>query len=222
MKRILILLISLLAAFPLCAQQTFSPDLMSLSVAEFRRMKAEQLWQEFPKFEVRVGYSGFPIADMISYGWDSDWEIIPPNLRNELEDMYSPAEGASYMTGNFNAEFSWHIKRWFTLAGGLYFNGMYGSTIDPATAEVISRDRGVTFSFIPTARFYWLNSEKCRLYSSVGLGFMAGGFRDDRYAIPAFQFSPFGVTAGRKVFFFAEYSMGTTYFGGQIGLGYRF
>jgi hypothetical protein len=159
---------------------------------------------------------------MISYGWDSDWEILPPSLRNELEDMYAPAEGASYMTGNINAEFSWHIKRWFTLAGGLYFNGMYGSTIDPATAEVISRDRGVTFSFIPTARFYWLNSEKCRLYSSVGLGVMAGGFRDDRYVIPAFQFSPFGVTAGRKVFFFAEYSMGMTYFGGQIGLGYRF
>lgn len=215
-------MITLLAAFPLCAQQTLPPDLMSMSVAEFRRMKAEQLWQEFPKFEVRVGYSGFPIADLITYGWDGEWDIIPPNLRNELEDMYAPAEGASYMTGNFNAEFSWHIKSWFTLAGGFYFNGMYGSMIDPATSEVISRDKGVTFSFIPTARFYWLNSDKCRLYSSVGLGFMTGSYRKDRYTIPAFQFSPFGVTAGKKVFFFAEYSMGTTYFGGQIGLGYRF
>lgn len=222
MKRILILFISLFAAFPLCAQQTLPPDLMSMSVAEFRRMKAEQMWQDYPKFEVRVGYSGFPIADIISYGLGNNGEIAIFPDRNELEDMYAPAEGASYMTGNINAEFSWHIKRWFTLAGGLYFNGMYGSTIDPATSEVISRDRGVTFSFIPTARFYWFNSEKCRLYSSVGLGFMTSGYRDDRYAIPAFQFSPFGVTAGKKVFFFAEYSMGTTYFGGQIGLGYRF
>ena len=217
-------MISLFAAFPLSAQQTLPPDLMSMSVADFRRMKVEQLWRDYPKFEVRVGYSGFPIADLITfglYGWDSV-HVWPSNQRNELEIMYAPAEGASYMTGNFNAEFSWHIKRWFTLAGGLYFNGMYGSTIDPASAEVISRESGVTFSFIPTARFYWFNSERCRLYSSVGLGVMAGGFRDYNYVIPAFQFSPFGVTAGKKVFFFAEYSMGTTYFGGQIGLGYRF
>lgn len=222
MKRILSLLISLVAAFPLCAQQTLPPDLMSMSVAEFRRMKAEQLWLVYPKFEVRVGYSGFPIADIISYGLGNDGGIGIFHNGNDLEDMYAHAEGASYMTGNFNAEFSWHIKRWFTLAGGFYFNGMYGSMIDPATSEVISRDKGVTFSFIPTARFYWLNSDKCRLYSSVGLGFMTGSYRKDRYTIPAFQFSPFGVTAGKKVFFFAEYSMGTTYFGGQIGLGYRF
>ena len=63
MQRILILLISLLAPFPLGAQQTLSPDLMSLSVAEFRRLKAEQLWQEFPKFEVRVGYHSSESAE---------------------------------------------------------------------------------------------------------------------------------------------------------------
>lgn len=228
MKRILILLFSLIVAVPLCAQQAEqagSPDLFSMSVAEYRRAKTEKMWQDFPKMEVRLGYGGFPLVDIIEYGalgFDEFFESVFIQT-GELEDLYAPAEGATYMTGNISAEFSWHIKRWLTLAGTLVFNGIYGTTIDPSSGEIVSRDRGVTFSFIPTARFYWANFEKCRLYSSVGLGVMAtDGYRHIRNVIPTVQVSPFGVTAGTKVFFFAEYSMGLTFMGGQLGIGYRF
>ena len=59
MKKILILLISLCAVHSLSAQHTdqqtdpqtdqqVSPELLSMKVSEFRQMKAEKLWQEFP------------------------------------------------------------------------------------------------------------------------------------------------------------------------------
>lgn len=225
MKRILVLLLFLSAAIPLGAQQNLPPDLMSMSVAEFRRMKVEKMWQEYPKFEVRVGYGGFPIVDVLEYGSNGLEDAMASifNPVGDLEDLYAPAEGATYMTGNIMADFSWHAEKWMTVAGTLSFNGIYASMIDPSTGEVISRDRGVTISFIPTARFHWANFEKCRLYSAIGVGFMTtNGYRHIKNFIPTFQFTPFGVSAGGKVFFFAEYSMGLTYFGGQLGLGYRF
>ena len=236
MKKILILLISLCAVHSLSAQQTdrqtdpqtdqqVSPELLSMKVSEFRQMKAEKMWQEFPKFEARLGYGGFPIVDVLEFGFDGFEDMFKPfwDSTGDLENMYAPAEGATYMTGNIMAEFSWHIRKWFTLAGVMSFNGIYGSTIDPSSGAVLSRDSGVTFSFIPTARFYWANFEKCRLYSAVGLGFMTtNGYRHIKNFIPTFQLSPFGVTAGKNVFFYAEYSMGMTYLGGQLGIGYRF
>lgn len=225
MKRIVTLLICILAAFPLFAQQNADYVLPSVEVNRSRKMNKEKMWAEFPKLEVRVGYSGFPIVDVLIYGLDG-LDILDPSAPGgygSLEHMYSPAEGATYLTGNFNAEFSWHIKPWFTLAGGLYFNGVYGSTVDPSDGSLISRDRGVTLSFIPTARFYWANFKNCRLYSSCGLGFSTSfGFKDVSFFGPAIQFTPIGVTAGRRVFFFGEYSYGSVYFGGQIGVGYRF
>lgn len=228
MKRVLILLISLIVAVPLCAQQTEqadSPDLFTMSVAEYRRAKKEKIWQEFPKMEVRLGYGGFPLVDVIEYGYSGFEDFLGPLFHpsGDLEDLYAPADGATYMTGNISAEFSWHIKNWLTLAGTLVFDGIYGTTIDPSTGEILSRDRGVTVSIIPTLRFYWANFEKCRLYSSVGLGVMTtNGYHHIKNVIPTVQLSPFGITAGTKVFFFAEYSMGLTCLGGQIGVGYRF
>ena len=224
MRRILVLLLLLSAAVPLCAQQNDS-DILSMSVAEFRRMKVDRMWQDYPKFEVRVGYGGFPIVDVLEYS-SNGFEDAMVSLFNpvgDLESMYTPDEGATYMTGNIMAEFSWHAEKWLTVAGILSFNGIYGSMVDPSTGEVLSRDRGVTFSFIPTARFYWANFEKCRLYSAIGVGFMTtNGYRHIKNFIPTFQLSPFGVTAGKNVFFYAEYSMGMTYLGGQLGIGYRF
>jgi hypothetical protein len=224
MRRILVLLLLLSAAVPLCAQQNDS-DILSMSVAEFRRMKVDRMWQDYPKFEVRVGYGGFPIVDVLEYSSNGleDAMVSLFNPVGDLESMYTPDEGATYMTGNIMAEFSWHAEKWLTVAGILSFNGIYGSMVDPSTGEVLSRDRGVTFSFIPTARFYWANFEKCRLYSAIGVGFMTtNGYRHIKNFIPTFQLTPFGITAGGKVFFFAEYSLGMTYLGGQIGLGYRF
>lgn len=230
MKRILFVLTCLCACFPLGAQQdshsqhalsSFQPD---MSVSEYRRMKFAKVWEDFPKFEIRLGYSGFPITDIINYAFDEFGEAFGPgNGRPDgLEGIYAPYEGDAYMTGNIGAEFSWHIEKWFTLAGGLYFNALWSTMVDPSDGHAVERKGGVTVSFTPVARFYWANFEKCRLYSSVGLGLSGSFYGDSSYMIPAFQLSPFGITAGRKVFFFAEYSVGTVCLGAQAGIGYRF
>lgn len=223
MKRFLILFLCAFAAFPLFAQQGGdSYVLPSVAINQYRKMQKEKMWAEFPKLELRVGYSGFPFVDVLNYGLEGmDWPKFKDMGR--LENMYAPAEGATYLTGNFSGEFSWHVNRWFTLAAGFYFNGIYGSTIDPATGNLLSRDRGVTVSFLPTARFNWANFKNCRLYSAVSLGVSGSfGFKDFSYLVPGIQFTSFGITAGNKVFFYAEQSLGTVYFGGQAGIGFRF
>lgn len=224
MKRFLILFLCAFAAFPLSAQQNVGADevLPSVAINQYRKMQKEKMWAEFPKFELRVGYSGFPFVDVLYYGLGGiDWPRFEDVGR--LEGMYAPDEGATYLTGNFCGEFSWHVSRWFTLAAGFYFNGIYGSTVDPATGNLLSRDRGLTFSFLPTARFHWANFKNCRLYSGVSLGFSGScGFKDMSYLVPGIQITPFGITAGNKVFFYAEQSLGSVYLGGQIGIGYRF
>lgn len=228
MKKLITLVFLLCSVAVLNAQENIDPESPVLSedmsVRQFRRMKFQKLWNEYPKFEMRFGYSGFPIADIIGYEFTSRDNINGPywNRPPGLEGMYAPYEGATYMTGNFSAEFSWHIKKWLTLSGGLYANGIFGSEIDPYDGSIVSRKAGASVTVLPVARFYWMNAAKCRLYSSAGIGLNVSGYDRTAYLIPAFQLTPIGITVGTKVFFYAEYSLGTVYLGGQAGIGFRF
>ena len=65
MKRIVTLLICILVAFPLLAQQNADYALPSVEINWTRKMNKEKMWAEFPKLEVRVGYSGFRIVDVV-------------------------------------------------------------------------------------------------------------------------------------------------------------
>lgn len=231
MKRFLFIFAALCMCIPLCAQTSSDQygtmtveDFENMSTREFTKYKFSKMWTDFPKFEVRIGVAGYPIADDFRFNsgehrvmWDATWSDV-----FDLDEIYAPQPGPTYMTGNFLAEFSWHAKTWFTLAGCIYANGIYGSVFDPYTGERISRNRGISLAILPVARFYWRNFERCRFYTSLGLGVSYASYKGDTSVIPTFQFAPIGITAGRKVFFFAEYNYGITTFGGQAGLGYRF
>lgn len=39
---------------------------------------------------------------------------------------------------------------------------------------------------------------------------------------PSFQLSPVGFSVGKNIFAFGETSLGSAYFGGKFGIGYRF
>lgn len=195
-----------------------------MSVKEFNKYKFDKAWPEFPAFEVRLGFAGAPVLDMLNFGAVKHAVDRGPSWSDvfSLDALYAPQQGDTYMTGNIMGEFSWHVKKWFTLAGALYVNGFYGSTVNPDTGDVLSRNRGVSIALLPVARFYWKNFERCRLYSSVGLGVNFASYKGDTSVLPTFQFSPIGFTAGRKFFVFAEYTFGFTNLGGQAGIGYRF
>ena len=92
--------------------------------------------------EVRAGYSAFPLVEMLVFSLNEVGPIFKPigsENQNSLDNLYAPYEGAVYMTGPVNVEFSWHLEKWFSIAGGLYFNGIYSSMIDPVTDKKISR-----------------------------------------------------------------------------------
>ena len=195
MKKFLIPLVALLMSIPLTAQD---------------------------KFEVRIGWGGYPLVDAGNF--------VPGSLHycpsytdpGDLEGMYAPQNGAVHMTGQIYGEFSWHVRKKLTLAGGLYFNGIYGSIIDPDNLETIRKTRGVTATILPTAYWYWANRPKCRFYSGIGLGVNMGTYEGKSQVSPALQLTAIGFTVGKKVFFFAEYGVGTLCMGGKAGLGYRF
>lgn len=213
----------LICAFPhLMAQSKIDDRLLQIKMADLQREMC--FWENWPyKFEVRVGWGGIPIMDEYFYLPDGSLVYRPGYDRPDgLEGLYAPQKGNTYMTGQIFGEFSWHIKRRLTLAGGLYVNGMYGTYVDPDTGNVLRPRRGVSVTLIPSVRFYWSNYDKVRFYSEFGLGVNAAAFDGENNIIPAVHSTPLGMTAGRKFFIFAEYSIGTVCLGGKIGIGYRF
>ena len=183
--------------------------------------------ENFPfKYEVSLGWSGYPILD--DYMWGGGWgcqacqDMAALHQTNNLAHLYRTVNAGEYMTGLISGEFSVHFKRWFTLSVEAGVNGIWGSWINKLNGEVVKKRHGAVVSLIPDAQFNWLNRKNIRLYSSVGAGLSVGAYDGDVKAYPTGQLTPIGITAGRKIFFFAEQSIGSAYMGGKAGVGYRF
>jgi len=76
---------------------------------------------------------------------------------------------------------------------------------------------------VPQCRFNWLRRDLVKMYSSIGVGFLAGQDMYDEFLIlPVGQVSPVGIEVGRKVFGFCELGIGMLYTGAKAGIGFRF
>lgn len=200
------------------------------SAQDWRTERNEAFKESFPyKYEARIGWGGYPLLDASNFpnghfgGGYRDYDIMIQFYSNGLIDaLYGTANGPEYMTGLISGEFSIHFKRWFTLAVEAGFNGIWGDVYDKYDGSRVKTNRGVTFTVMPHARFYWVNTKYVRMYSGIGLGVGLGGYDEEFMVYPAAQLSPVGITAGREIFFFAEGSIGTAYMGGKFGMGYRF
>lgn len=218
MKRTILIVIATLCALI----SGLSADAQTKKEARDARFK-----ENFPyKYEVTIGWAGYPILD--DYMWGSGWgcsacqEIASIHQNDNLNHLYRTANGGEYMTGLISGEFSIHFKRWFTLSLEAGVNGIWGSRYDKLNGEIVEKMHGAVVSCIPQAQFNWLNRKNIRLYSSVGVGISFGAYDGDAQAYPTGQLTPIGITAGRKIFFFAEQSVGSSYMGGKAGVGYRF
>ena len=151
-----------------------------------------------------------------------DYDMIPYHKYTSLESLYGTYQGREYMTGLISGEISIHFRKWFTLAVEAGINGMWGRVHDKYDGSFVRHTRGISLTVMPHARFYWANAKNVRFYSGIGIGLGLGQY--DKYfeVYPAFQLSPIGFTVGRKIFAFGETSLGTAYFGGKFGVGYRF
>lgn len=184
-------------------------------------------------YEVRIGWGGYPSldGDMLLDG-TSFFGIVDTDMSYDgyytLSNIYRDYRGRGYLTGIISAEFDLNFRRWFTLTIGAGFSGAWQPLYDAVTGKKTGRNSGFTVSLLPEARFNWLNRDLVRMYSAIGLGLTFSAYDERDYnnmeltLYPAFQFTPVGISAGRKVYGFAEVGMGTQFFGGMVGMGFRF
>lgn len=187
----------------------------------------EEIFRErYPwKHEFRIGYGGAPVLDMNEHFHSSsvymyDVDISPE--RNTLTNIYGEKHGSEYVTGVFSAEYSIHLRRWFSFVAYAGINGMWGKKYDPASDTEFDCIRGVSVQIIPAARFQWVNSKYVRMYTTVGVGVYMGTYGGNYVFYPAAYTTPIGISVGRQIFFYAETSLSTASMGGNFGIGYRF
>lgn len=134
--------------------------------------------------------------------------------KNETLDIHIPP----YFS--FDAMYSitprWSVGLTTGYAGSIW------NVVDKDTKAVHS---STLHTFVPVnavGRFNYLNKPKVKLYGSLEAGAIlsfGGGSFD---VTPNFQVNPIGVEWGKRFFGMAELGVGMTYFGGRLGVGYRF
>lgn len=182
------------------------------------------------KYEFNIGWGGFPVLDATNF---SNYNFLsapdePFFSPGSLGDIYSSYTGPTYSTGILSAEFNIQFKKWFALGLQANFDGLWSTAYSSDTGGRLGSCSGVAFSFLPYARFTYLNRPVVKLYSAVGLGIGAGYRKYDFSGFsevlinPAFQMTPIGIMVGKRVYGLFELGAGTVYIGCKAGIGYRF
>lgn len=174
--------------------------------------------------ELSFGMSGVPVVGgrLLHYNGSSYWGCCPdPSL--DLDNMYGRRVGDTRTAGAAALCVDIPVKRWlsvpFTFTTSLNFTPVE----DPfdGTSHTFC---DAAINILAGVRFKYMNREHVNLYSAIhaGLGMCNVGEFCDAEFFPAIQLVPIGVRAGGRVYGFAEIGAGTLYFGGQIGVGYKF
>lgn len=172
-----------------------------------------------PEHEFRISAGAFPFFSNDMGDWDYRYDV-----RTGL-DASKRYRGSTYTTGAVTASYCYRYLRWLDFGISLSYTNEYYwmySNIDNAG---IKRHMAHFISIIPTARFTWFRRRSVRMYSACGLGvtFLTGDI-DKKYTSDSgvgLQLTYFGISAGKRVFGFAE--LGTGAHGTLIGgVGYRF
>ena len=180
--------------------------LLTLCFSE-RSLYAQEESVDFKHHEFRLGAAWRPFFADLTLGTNKD-------IMDEQEGWKF---GTIYTMPLLSFSYEYYFKKWFSLSCntsvGVLFRAAYqeGSGNDPII------ETGTATSLTVNARFTYFNSKWVRLYSGLGIGAAyLGGFA------PTFEVVPFGLTVGKKFFFFAEGGIGSEYVGANAGIGYRF
>ena len=136
-----------------------------------------------------------------------------------LSESYRNAQnytGNKYSTGAINISHSVKVAKWLELGAVFTYSGTFQNIYNTINNSLVDREMANSFFFTPTVRFAWFNREWIRMYSSVGLGVgvmfenlsdhhRATGANETRIQWgPSIQLTGFGISLGRKFFWFAE------------------
>lgn len=172
------------------------------------------------RHEIRLGWGGAPLFHTILVGPGCD--VNYDAYDNLASSLYGEFSGPVYMTGNVGLEYSYSFRKWFALSVNVGMNGIYGRRYDKVTGLRTGLDFGAVFSFFPQVRFSYLNRKYVKLYSALGAGITVTAFHNYSELLPAINFVPIGITAGRRVYGFFELCAGTVVMGCTAGIGVRF
>lgn len=178
--------------------------------------------------EISFGLGGLPMLGgyfLHNNGtpWFGKWE--PDEIT--LDNLYGTRveDSRTYGIASFSLDIP--VVKWFSVP--FTFSTILNSTVYQGSFDSkphIAYDG--TLNFLVGARFKYFNREHVNFYSAVQLGLSVMNIgaseikTDTADFCPAFQLIPFGVRAGGRIYGFAELGVGLIYFGGQVGLGYKF
>lgn len=138
-------------------------------------------------------------------------------------------EGPLYYTGAYSLGYSYRFTRVIGFGLTVSYAGRHGKFYDTFDKSVLGHYGAEFITFMPMLRIHWLNGKFYSLYSAFGFGLTVeyehenANYYDFSYTdtILTGQFTPLGITVGRRFFGFAEVGIGAQ--GCLIcGLGYKF
>lgn len=180
----------------------------------------------------------------VSFSWGSpsfsetmmDLPHLYPDYYHNFPDIYYIERLTKVTTaGTFSFGYAYNFRKWFALTVNAGFNirqARYinmGDQTDIANRDAHSEGQRIypSFHLGGAARFSLVSRKYVKCYASIGLGVMYDNLNRDYegeytnvYIYP--QFIPFGIRFGNKVFGLAEIGLGEEFFGGRIGIGYKF
>lgn len=186
-----------------------------------------------PKHEIRIGASTYPLFAAVHFtgGWSSDFDY-PDWSDGTIQNALSDYGGDVYCSGTFSVEFCWILKKWFTMSAGIGYNHFWKTMYSGATGESTGTAHASAYYLLPQARFTYFSRLYVKLYSAAGLGMTIydNNSRRGRFEVGQpdlsmnlmLQLVPIGITAGNRVFGFAELGIGSMFTGINAGIGFRF
>lgn len=215
MKRLILLSIALLIGVVASAQ----------SNNETKSLKLGPNGYEHYKHELRLTVGANPL-EHLDFGWGGmtyNSEFLQPD-----DFLYN---GAYKTTCGYSLSYMYSPRKWLAFGLNAGYVGWWQSQFSSTTNALHSTSFEHHIMIVPTVRFSYFNRRYVRLYSSLGIGYGAclGRTRDSNGALTKsynepfvpVQFTPIGVSVGRRLFGFAEVTVGSMA-NLSAGIGYRF
>lgn len=178
--------------------------------------------------ELRFGAGAYSIPGMgYYYRYDPANRYYSSSLHGfNLSKSYV---GPLYYTGTYSLGYSYRFNRVIGFGLTVSYSGRHGKCYDSFDKSVLGNSGADFITFMPMLRVHWLNGKLYSLYSAVGIGITVEqeyekSFRRNYSFTDTMltgQFTPLGITVGRRLFGFAEVGVGAQ--GCLIcGIGYKF
>lgn len=202
---------------------------------EVRRYSSRDFWKA-ERWSVRAGMAT-PSYTASTFAEGSLWESLWRNSTSRsLSDIYADYNGITRSSGALCLGADYAFARWFALSVDLSATIVWHNVYNGVSGQKTGSKTGVALCLLPQGKLIYLNRPMVRLYGKFGIGVVKyfGFDRRNRESAddgieyldnsftPGFQWTPFGIEVGRKVFGFAETGIGTLYTGISAGVGYKF